>query len=296
MALARFAGNYNALDYAYGIAGGSGAAPLQVISGSNSSGTYTLTCSPATLYTSSGIAIPISTATPINVGSDSNQDLSVTPTSVSQNGLNQLLITGAFTYAHSTGANVSSGTFGLAEASLAASKAGGGTVTVDAAWFRAGGTQAIFNGQTAYAGVTLVNSVAGAVNTAQVTLTLAQIQAAFTTPIQIVPAPGVGFYVDVIDASFDYVYGSAAYTGGGAIQLSYGAGVGTPATGTIAAATLTGLAANNLTKLLGIALGPGASSTWVNKAINYTNATANFAAGTGGSATISANYKIIAAS
>src|ERR1700759_1269130 len=105
MAISRFAGNFNALDFAYGVMGGAPA--LQVVFGPTSTGPYTLTCSPATIYTSGGIAVPISTATPINVGADSGFDVNITPTSVSQNGLNQLLITATFSNAHGSGAQVS---------------------------------------------------------------------------------------------------------------------------------------------------------------------------------------------
>ena len=74
MAISYFAGIFNALDYAYGSAG-SGAPPLQVVSGSTATGTYTLTCFPQTIYTSAGKPIPISAACPINVGSDSGMDI-----------------------------------------------------------------------------------------------------------------------------------------------------------------------------------------------------------------------------
>lgn len=294
MALARFAGNYNAIDFAYGVAGGSGAPALQVTSGSTSTGAYTLTCSPASIFTSSGIAIPISTATPINVGSDSNMDLSITPSAVSQSGLNQLLITGTFTYAHAAGAQVSSGTYGLAEAVLAASKAGGGQVTVDAQWFRVGGTQAIINtvNSTIPSGVRVSNSLQAGIQTAVIPLTLAQILAANTTPITIVPAPGAGYFVDVNDCVINLVYGSAAYAGGGTVGLNYTNAAGPAATGTVAASVLTSLAANRVEKVLSVAVDQ-LSSAVLNKAVVYTNGTAVFTGGTGGSALVVCSYKII---
>lgn len=295
MAISRFAGNFNALDFAYGVVGGAPA--LQVTSGSTSTGAYTLTCSPATIYTSGGIAVPISTATPINVGADSGFDTSITPTSVSQSGLNQLLITATFTFAHGAGAQVSSATYGLAEAILAVSKYGGGTVTVDAAWFKAGGTQALVTAQAATlpTGVRITNSSAsgGGIQTSYVALTLAQIQAAFTTPVQIVPAPGAGSFVDINDVIVNYIFGSAAYTGGGVIQLSYGTGVTVAATTTLAATVLTSQSTNELYKLTSAAVASTTNANYLNKAINYTNATANFAVGTGGSGLVVCSYKII---
>src|SRR5271154_4073632 len=102
MALSRFAGNFNAADYAYGCPGNL-TAPLVVLSGSTSTGAYTLTCQPATIYTAAGLPIPISTATPVNVGSDSGLDINITPTTVSLSNLNQVLITATWTYSHGSG-------------------------------------------------------------------------------------------------------------------------------------------------------------------------------------------------
>ena len=291
-AISRFAGNFNALDFAFGISGGAPA--LQVVSGSTTAGTYTLTCSPATIYNSAGIAVPISTATPVNVGADSGFDSNITLSAVSQNGLNQQLLTGTFTYAHGPGAQVSSATYGLAEAVLASSKYGGGQVTVDAAWFKAGGTQAVINtvNATIPAGVRISNSLQAGISTAVIPLTLAQILAANTTPVTIVPAPGAGYFVDVNDCVFNFIYGSAAYAGGGTVGLNYTNAAGPAATGTVAASVLTSLAANRVEKVLDVAVDQ-ASSAVLNKPVVYTNGTAVFTGGTGGSGLVVCSYKII---
>lgn len=145
MALTQFAGIRNANQFAYGTAL-CDVAPLQVLQGSTSTGAYTILCSPAALKTSSGLSIPINTKTPIIIGSDSGIE-TVTPTAVSTNNLNQLLITATFTYAHGTGAQVRSGDYGLQEAAQSAATAGGGLVALDWAWFQA-------NGLTTNAGLT----------------------------------------------------------------------------------------------------------------------------------------------
>jgi|SRR6185437_6624666 len=156
MALSLFAGIRKAIEYAYGCAG-CGTAALQVVSGSNAAGTYTITCSPAQLQTSDGLAIPISTGTPITIGADSAYE-TVTPSAVALNGQNQLLITAAFTFAHGPGAQVRSGTFGLAEAVNAANNAGGGVVAVDAAWKAAGGANATITGTKGFTDVSIIDA------------------------------------------------------------------------------------------------------------------------------------------
>lgn len=143
MAVSIFSGAYHALDFAYGTAF-SGAPALQVISGSTASGTYTLTCAPATLKTSDGVNIPITVNTPITVGAGSGTE-TVTPTAVSTNNLGQILITAAFSNAHGAGAQVRSGTYGLQEAAQQAVSAAnpGGLIVCSPAWFKVnGGTTA----------------------------------------------------------------------------------------------------------------------------------------------------------
>jgi hypothetical protein len=296
MSLSVFAGMYNADQFAYGWPS-SKAGVLQVTQGSTSTGAYTIVCSPTLLQTIDGINIPITTSTPIMIGSDSGLEI-VTPTAVSTNNLGGLLITATFINAHGTGAQVRSGDAGLAEAVAAASANGGGQVVVTAGWTRNGGTSAILASTTIPAGVTVTdNRGTGAggsgIQIATVPLTLAQIQGAFTTPVQVVAAPGATSVVDVIDATLNLVFGSAAFSGGGAAQLSYGTGVTTAASSTWAAANFTGLAANRIDKVLGANIAATTTSTVLNKAVNYTNATAVFTAGTGASGLLSVSYRII---
>lgn len=296
MALSVFAGTYNAVEFAYGWPGSRGAA-LQVTQGSTSTGAYTIVCAPTTLQTVDGINIPITTSTPILIGSDSGLEI-VTPTAVSTNNLGGLLITATFTNAHGTGAQVRSGDAGLAEALAAASANGGGQVVVTPGWTRAGGTSAILASAVVPAGVSITdNRGTGAggsgIQIATVPLTLAQLQGAFTTPVVVVPAPGATSMVDVIDAVLNLTFGSAAFSGGGAAQLSYGTGVTTPASATWAAAMFTTFTASQMGKVAGAIAASTATANVANKAVNYTNATAVFTAGTGASGLLSVSYRII---
>lgn len=156
MALTAFSGIRNAIEYGYGYPG-CAAGPLQVVSGSTTSGTYTITCSPAVVETGAGVPIPITANTPITIGSDSGIE-TVTPSAVSTNQLNQLLITATFANAHGVGAQVRSGSFGLAEAVVAANTAGGGVVAVDAAFTKAGGVNATITGTKGFTNVSILDA------------------------------------------------------------------------------------------------------------------------------------------
>lgn len=131
-------GVYRAFDFAYGVNPDAGGA-LQVVGGGGAaSSTYAIICSPIQGESSDGKPCAISTLTPITIGGDSGIE-TVTPTSVSNNGLGQIIITAAFTYAHGIGAQVRSGSGGLQEAASYAAARGGGLVALDAEWFSAVG-------------------------------------------------------------------------------------------------------------------------------------------------------------
>ena len=137
MGISRFAGLYDAAQFAYGTSI-SEAPALQAVQGSTATGAYTLVCAPAVPFTGGGSTVLVTVNTPITVGSDSGFE-TVTPTAVSTNNLGQILITATFTYAHGTGAQVRSGTYGLQEAAEFAKARGGGLVVLSPAWFSAQG-------------------------------------------------------------------------------------------------------------------------------------------------------------
>lgn len=283
MSLSVFAGMYNADQFAYGWPS-SKAGVLQVTQGSTSTGAYTIVCAPTSLQTIDGITIPISTSTPIMIGSDSGLEI-VTPTAVSTNNLGGLLITATFSNAHGVGAQVRSGDAGLGEAMAAAFANGGGQVLVSAGWFRNGGTQAILNAATQYAGVTVQNTsgTGGTIETQTVTLTAAQVNTMFTTPIQLLPTPDAASFYLINWATFVNKNGGTAWTGGGVIEVGYGATLATEAlSGTVAATFLTSPVVTQVTTLAGInPLTSGTASTYLAKPIYINNATAVFATGTG---------------
>ncbi len=291
----KFAGLINAAEFAYGINKTTPA--LQVINGPNATGSAALTLAFGYTQTSDGIVFnPLNTNAPITVGGNSSTE-TVTPSAVSNSTptiYSSPSVTATYTYLHGNGDSIRSGTVGLQEALNYAASIGGGVVIVDAGWYALGGTIAILDAATVPAGVSIWDNHAGSAPTQSVTvpLTLAQIQNAFTTSVPIIPAPGAGNMIDVIDATLNLIFGTNAFTTGGAAQLSYGTGTTYPASATIAAAVYTGLAANTIVKVAGAATS-STSSNYLNKPIDYANATAAFAAGTGCSGVLQVNYKVL---
>lgn len=284
----RFAGTYEAVDYAYGITSAPG--PLTIQTGNSAAGTTSITVQFAYVTLGDGTKLfPLATNAPITVGTGANNTQeTVTPSGVSNcnfdAGYGSCTLTATFANAHGMGEPIVSGTMGLVEAANAANGMGGGQVAVDAAWVKRGGTQAMIATAQASlpATVTLIDNRVGSaqVRTSVVTLTNAQILALFTTPIAVVPAQGAGTLINVIDAVFENANTGVAYAAGGALQLSYGAGVTNPATATVAATFLTSPTVKQVIKTVG-ALASTAASAVVNTAVNVTNATANFTTGTG---------------
>ena len=60
--------------------------------------------------------------------------------------------------------------------------------------------------------ITVVNAMPESLTTATVNISSAQILAMGTTPIELLPAPGVGMYYDIEKVILEYTYGTTAYT------------------------------------------------------------------------------------
>lgn len=132
------------------------------------------------------------------------------------------------------------------------------------------------------------------------TLTAAQINGMSAAPLLLVAAPTAGYAAVVSSLSLNYVFGSAAFTGGGNIVAQYGntaLAAGTAASATIPAAALQ--QTHNTYSKVGMATMTNVASTVINSGVNttsglyLTNATAPFAVGTGCTVNYVLNYKIV---
>jgi len=156
------AGIRNAIDYAFGLSSQpatTAPAPLHVLLGNSAAGTFSITLDYGVIYTADGRQIlPLSTSTPIIVGSGPNQE-TVTPTAVSVPspgiyGTTQ--VTAAFLNPHGQGEPVASASFGLGEA-VNDAHALGGLVSIDGRWAAMGGATATITGQKGWTNVTVLD-------------------------------------------------------------------------------------------------------------------------------------------
>jgi hypothetical protein len=81
------------------------------------------------------------------------------------------------------------------------------------------------------------NAEGGLCSSASVTLTAAQILALRATPITVIPAPGAGYVIELVEGGAYLSYGSAAYVGAYNLQLKYKDGTGAVASEPIPSAT-----------------------------------------------------------
>lgn len=284
----RFAGQYRATDFNYGGIGQDGPQALVVASGPGTTGSETLTVYGGTIGLSDGTIVSVlATTAPITIANAAGVD-TVTPSAVSTNVQSNIYgptatVTGTFTYAHYAGDRIASGTVGLQEAINYANLKGGGTVIVDNEWVVQGGTAAMLAAATTPAGVTILdNRVGGNPLKTYVVLSNAQILNLSSTPVQLLPAPGVGYFYNIVKATLVNENAGTAYAAGGAITVGYGSTASTQAlSGTIAASFLSSPVTTQVIQLAGVNLTSTTEALYDNQPISIINASSNFTTGVG---------------
>jgi hypothetical protein len=126
-----------------------------------------------------------------------------------------------------------------------------------------------------------------------VSLTTAQLEAMFGTPVPIIPAPAANQAIIAKEAVLEMIPGTVAFTGGGAVELVYHGGSTSAVTGSVPASVVTaaGSSPTTITEL-GQGVGSNGLSVPVGVGVDITNLTAAFATGNG-SAKVHIWYSII---
>ena len=131
-------------------------------------------------------------------------------------------------------------------------------------------------------------------DTGPIPVTLTQLQTLNSVGLTVIPAKGTGTLIVPGSCTLELIHGSAAFTGGGTVTIGYGA-TSSPATnGTIASTVFTTFTASQAVTVLPVALPVTATATGLlNTGIVMTAASADFAAGTGGSGVLDCQYRVI---
>jgi hypothetical protein len=301
MSLSRFAGQYNAVDYAYGI--NPQVSSILVTNGPAATGSGALTTAFGYFTAADGSTVlaPFNTNAPISVGTKAFE--TVTPSAVSNSTpqiYNTCQVTATFSNLHGNGDSIGSGTVGLQEAINYANTRGGGTVIVDATWTKLGGTSAMLNAATLPSnGTVQILDNRGGQGSAQQTLTLtvpnASVLTLNTVGYPLIPAPGAGNLIEVDRLWLEQIAATAAFASGGNITAAYGTQASqTAATAVIAATVLTGGSGttNQIGSALPVSPANGNSSVLLNKAVGLYAATGDFTTG-GGTLLVKISYRIL---
>ncbi len=119
-------------------------------------------------------------------------------------------------------------------------------------------------------------------NVAEVSLTAAQFNGMYATPVQVIAAPGSNKVVVVDSCVLNMTYGAAQFASGGAVGLQYGNTAhlaGPAASATEAATDFTGASASTLFRIGGGLSTGAALATATNAAVYISNATGAFTTG-----------------
>lgn len=149
--------------------------------------------------------------------------------------------------------------------------------------------------EIAYSKLNLANSIASddmspdVIKTLVVSISSAQILQAFTTPVEIIPAPGAGKIIIVDDILFKYTHVSTSYVNNSTSAFKYG-GTSITFTATIPAAIFTGSA--NASRLMKDSATSFVTDTCENTSIVWYVNIENFTTGNG-TAKIYIKYRIV---
>lgn len=279
-----FGGVSEAWDFAFGV--NPSVSPLTLASSNTGTGSQTYIVNVGEVTTADGVPVfPLVVGGLLTVGTASTSE-TVTITAVSASNplaYQQCTFTASFSNAHGAGEQVSSGSIGLQEALTNRKNAGGGQVVLTPKWTANGGTQAMINSAVIAAGCSINdNRTGGGSQIITVTLSATQVNTMYTTPIELLPAPGATQMYLIDRATLINENGGTAWTSGGAITIGYGSSVTTQAlSGTVAATFLTSPTVTQVITLAGAQISTSTASTFLNQGVYINNATGVFATGTG---------------
>ena len=145
---------------------------------------------------------------------------------------------------------------------------------------------------------TISGTPTGTAQSIVIPLTLSQLQTLFTVGVQILPVPAATSMYVMGPCVLNLTYGSAAFTGGGAVSIGYGntyaSTTPSPLThGTIAATVFTTFSASHGVVVIPAAVAVTETTGLAGKAVFMSAATQDFAAGTGGTGQVSCQYSVV---